>query len=116
PLRYAGPADDQRHPLALLVEEVLELNAVGAQLEAVVGGEDEEGLALVAVFFDQPDDPLHLVVDGEEALQPTSIAAVEIGDLLIGQLRDVLDLLRLVVDVVLVEVGGPGRTDVAERA
>jgi hypothetical protein len=36
---------------------------VSAHLEAVVGGEDEEGLPLVAELANEADDLLDLVVD-----------------------------------------------------
>src|SRR4029077_17131134 len=95
-LRYSRASDDQWNPLSLLVEVVLELDPVRAELEAVVGGEDEEGLALVPVLADQVDDALHLVVDGEQALQPAAVPAVDVGLVLVGETWDVANLLRLV--------------------
>ena len=84
PLRKARASDDQGDPFGLLVGVVLELDPMGASIEPVVRGEDEERLSLVAVFADQADDPLDLVVDGEQALLTAAIAPVDVSELGIG--------------------------------
>ncbi|GIT31016.1 MAG: hypothetical protein Ct9H300mP1_30620 [Planctomycetaceae bacterium] len=62
-----GPADHQRHPVALLVHEPLVEPSVVAQVEALVGGIDHDGVFGQTGLVEVIQDPADVVVDAGDA-------------------------------------------------
>ena len=101
------PADQEGHVGGRLVgEELAAEQAVLAEEEAVVGGEDDVGVAQPAHPAEGVDDQSDAVVDGAQALE-LLLPVDAVGVLLVqGQVRGFADEAGLVGDVALVEAFG----------
>ena len=97
-------ADEQGHLGGRVVGDELALvEAVLALHQALVGGEDQIGVAQRPPRLQIVDDPLHRIVDREQRLEAVLVAGLDLGDQPGAEALDPLDPGGLVLDVLLVE-------------
>ena len=68
-LDAAGPADDERHPQRFLIHEALVEPVVVAEVEALVGGVDDDGVVGESLAVEEVEQPADVVVHRGDAAQ-----------------------------------------------
>ena len=99
----------------LIGRELVALDPVLALDPAVVGEEDDQGVAVLVGPLEDPDQLGDMVVDREQGAQPALVVELELMDLGIGHARQLGDEVVGIGRVAVVEGGGRGRTKFSER-